>query len=79
MVPTKRLEHQDMTYEYHCPVCELTFEVEQKITEDPLKECPHCGAANPKRLVSGGTGFQLVGSGWAADNYSSSGPNKSSE
>ncbi len=57
-----------MTYEYECKECG-TIEVEQKISEEALKECPNCGG-EVKRLVSGGQGFQLKGGGWAATNYS---------
>jgi putative FmdB family regulatory protein len=54
------------TYEYCCENknCNHTWENESKITEDPLKTCPHCNKETAKRLVSGGQGFQLQGSGW---------------
>ncbi|MBC7344897.1 MAG: zinc ribbon domain-containing protein [Clostridia bacterium] len=38
------------TYEYKCSQCGR-FEVEQKITEEPLKECPTCGN-KVQRLIS---------------------------
>jgi putative FmdB family regulatory protein len=53
-----------MTYEYRCIACGYKWEAEQKITEEPLKECPECKKETAKRLVSGGQGFQLKGSGW---------------
>lgn len=58
------------TYEYVCESCEKTWEQTQTITEDPVKECPHCKALKAKRLVSGGTGFQLMGGGWSGEGYS---------
>ncbi len=53
-----------MTYEYQCTSCSHEWEAEQKITEEPLKECPQCHKETAKRLVSGGTGTHLKGDGW---------------
>jgi len=50
------------TYEYECAECGLKFERRQAITEAPLVECPACGGG-VRRLISGGTGFILKGSG----------------
>lgn len=58
------------TYEYMCNSCEVKFEVEQSIKDDPLQQCPTCKEKSLKRLISN-TSFILKGSGWAADNYSS--------
>lgn len=60
-----------MTYEYRCRSCGHTWESEQKITAEPEQECPCCHERTAQRLVSGGTGFQLKGAGWAKDSYSS--------
>jgi len=62
-------------YEYACEKCESEFEVEQRITEDPLKSCPKCRSRRIKRLISR-TSFSLKGGGWYADGYS---PNGGSE
>lgn len=35
-----------------------------------LEECPYCQAKDPKRLISSGGSFILVGQGWAKDSYS---------
>lgn len=59
------------TYEYACEACENTWEAEQRITEDPLKDCPKCGAEKARRLISGSR-FVLKGGGWYADGYGSS-------
>jgi putative FmdB family regulatory protein len=61
------------TYTYRCEV-HGEFDVEHSIKEQ-LEECPKCleEGLEPKkvvRLISGGTGFLLSGSGWARDNYS---------
>ena len=64
-------------YEYACEKCEREFEVEQRITEDPVKTCPHCRSRRVKRLISQ-TSFVLKGGGWHSDLYSASKDSKSS-
>ena len=56
------------TYEYGCEACGKTWELEQRITEAPVKKCAECGELKAKRLISGGT-FMLKGGGWYADGY----------
>ncbi len=50
------------TYEYECGACG-PFEQFQRITEDPLADCPRCGSA-VRRLISSGTGIIFKGSGF---------------
>jgi putative FmdB family regulatory protein len=50
------------TYDYRCENCG-TFEKIQKITEEPLTECPECGAP-VHRLISRNVGVVLKGSGF---------------
>ncbi len=57
-------------YEYACERCDEEFEVEQRITDDPLKRCPSCRSPKVKRLISQ-TSFVLKGGGWYSDLYSS--------
>ena len=59
-------------YEYACGKCGHEFELEQRITEDPVKTCPKCRARKVKRLISQ-TSFVLKGGGWYSDLYSSPG------
>ncbi len=59
-------------YEYACEKCEREFEVEQRITDDPVKSCPRCKSRKIKRLISR-TSFVLKGGGWYSDLYSSRG------
>ena len=53
-------------YEYKCSECGV-FEVTQRITEDPLEECPAC-QGEIKKLISN-TSFQLKGTGWYITDY----------
>ena len=50
-------------YEYRCQSCGHEMEKLQKISDDPLLECPACFEAALKKLVSA-AGFRLSGSGW---------------
>lgn len=50
-------------YEYQCKACGHEFEAIQKITDDPLKDCPACGDLELTKLVSA-AGFRLKGGGW---------------
>jgi putative FmdB family regulatory protein len=56
-------------YEYKCTSCNDQFEVTQKITDDPLSTCEHCGG-ELKRLITN-TSFVLKGSGWYVTDYPS--------
>jgi putative FmdB family regulatory protein len=57
-------------YEYACERCGDEFEVEQRITDAPVKSCPACRSRKIKRLISQ-TSFVLKGGGWHADLYAS--------
>jgi putative FmdB family regulatory protein len=59
------------TYEYACEACGNSWEAEQRITADALKDCPKCGEPKARRLISGSR-FLLKGGGWYADGYGSS-------
>jgi putative FmdB family regulatory protein len=50
-------------YEYGCTNCEHTFDTLQKISDPPLTDCPECGQAALRRLVSAPR-FRLKGDGW---------------
>ena len=50
-------------YEYQCKNCGHDLEAMQKITERPLKKCPHCGKSQLQRLMSAPV-FRLKGGGW---------------
>ena len=61
-------------YEYRCTACAHELEVLQKISDDPLVECPECGGTL-KRLVSA-PNFRLKGSGWYETDFKSDGDTK---
>ena len=50
-------------YGYVCQRCEHTLDALQKISDDPLTDCPACGAAALKRQLSAPR-FRLKGGGW---------------
>ncbi len=50
-------------YEYQCSACGHEFESIQRISDDPLKDCPVCQKPELKKLVSA-SGFRLKGGGW---------------
>ncbi len=44
-----------ITYAYRCDACGHTFEARQRMTAEPLRECPACGGS-VRRLITGGLG-----------------------
>jgi putative FmdB family regulatory protein len=50
-------------YEYRCQECGHELEKLQRMSDDPLTDCPACGKPQLKRLVSA-AGFRLKGGGW---------------
>ena len=60
-----------MTYLYRCDACEREWEAVQKITDDPIDICRHCGERKAHRLIATPAPFVLKGGGWHADLYGS--------
>ena len=56
-------------YEYECKECDKVFEVQQRMSDDPLTNCPECDG--PVRKLVSMSSFQLKGGGWYADGYAS--------
>jgi putative FmdB family regulatory protein len=50
-------------YEYQCKSCGHELEAMQKVSDAPLKKCPHCGKTQLQRLMSAPV-FRLKGAGW---------------
>src|SRR6056297_553420 len=57
------------TYEYRCPKGH-SFELFQRMSDDPVAKCPECGA-EAERLISGGAGFLFKGDGFYITDYRS--------
>ncbi|MHB8338647.1 MAG: FmdB family zinc ribbon protein, partial [Ignavibacteriaceae bacterium] len=43
------------TYDYKCNVCGYSFEMFQKMNDEPINVCPKCNG-NVKRLIGTGAG-----------------------
>lgn len=50
-------------YEYACTNCKHTLDALQKMSDDPLTECPECGKTSLKKCLSAPR-FRLKGQGW---------------
>ena len=50
-------------YEYACKECGHTLDALQKLADAPLTDCPECGKAALRRLISAPR-FRLKGEGW---------------
>ncbi len=57
-------------YEYECKQCSHKMEALQKMNDDPLRDCPECGKAELKKLISA-VGFRLKGAGWYETDFKS--------
>jgi len=57
-------------YEYECKACGHRLEAIQKISDDPLTECPECNKPQLKKLISA-AGFRLKGGGWYETDFKS--------
>lgn len=55
-------------YAYKCSSCGHAKDVLQKLSDEPLRVCPACGAASFSKQVTA-AGFQLKGSGWYATDF----------
>lgn len=62
-------------YEYVCEACGHDLEVLQKLSDDPLTQCPKCGKAKLKKRVSA-AGFRLKGAGWYETDFKKGGDKK---
>ncbi|MFJ1267721.1 FmdB family zinc ribbon protein [Legionella lytica] len=55
-------------YEYQCTNCHHHFDLMQKISDEPVKQCPECEKDTVIKLISA-AGFQLKGTGWYATDF----------
>ena len=57
-------------YEYQCQSCGHAVEALQKISEEPLTECPICKKPDLAKKISA-SGFRLKGAGWYETDFKS--------
>jgi putative FmdB family regulatory protein len=57
-------------YEYACEACGHAMEKLQKISDEPLKDCPQCQQPRLRKLISA-VAFRLKGSGWYETDFKS--------
>lgn len=50
-------------YEYMCQSCKHIEEAIQKVSDEPLVDCPQCGRPDLKKQVTAAS-FKLKGGGW---------------
>jgi putative FmdB family regulatory protein len=50
-------------FDYSCKACGHSFDILQKLGAEPLTDCPECGQADLKKLMSA-PAFHLKGKGW---------------
>lgn len=57
-------------YEYICTECEHDHEALQKMSDEPLVDCPACSEPALKKKISA-PGFRLSGTGWYETDFKS--------
>ena len=59
-------------YTYRCRTCDYEFDKEQRMSEDPLTDCPECGQPQLRKVVNS-VGVVFKGSGfYVTDNRNGS-------
>ena len=66
------------TYEYECKACGERHDIFQKMSDDPLVDCPSCGKPELKKLLSAAA-FQLKGNGWYQTDFRNNGKKDSAK
>jgi putative FmdB family regulatory protein len=64
-------------YPYVCTACGHEFDALQKISDEPLTECPSCGESTLRKRLAA-PAFQLKGTGWYETDFKNSGKAKQS-
>ena len=60
-------------YPYKCSACGHAADALQKMSADPLTDCPACGKSTYSKQLTA-PGFQLKGSGWYVTDFKSGAP-----
>lgn len=64
-------------YPYVCTACGHEFDALQKLSDDPLTECPECGESTLRKRLAA-PAFQLKGTGWYETDFKHGGKGKQS-
>ena len=59
-------------YEYECADCGHQMQALQKMSDDPLKDCPACENPALSKKISA-AGFRLSGGGWYETDFKTGG------
>jgi putative FmdB family regulatory protein len=59
-------------YDYQCAACGHVLDALQKLSDEPLTDCPECGAPALKRQISAPQ-FRLKGGGWYETDFKKDG------
>ncbi|MDX9874475.1 MAG: zinc ribbon domain-containing protein [Spongiibacteraceae bacterium] len=59
-------------YEYQCQACNHELEALQKLSDEPLRDCPACNKSALQKKISA-AGFRLKGGGWYETDFKTSG------
>ena len=57
-------------YAYKCAACGFAKDLLQKLSDEPLTQCPQCHKPTFSKQLTA-AGFQLKGSGWYATDFKS--------
>lgn len=65
-------------YPYVCTACGHEFDALQKISDEPLTECPECGESTLRKRLAA-PAFQLKGTGWYETDFKHGGKGKQTD
>ena len=59
-------------YAYQCQACGHSLDVLQKLRDEPLRDCPQCGAPSLRKQLTAPV-FRLKGGGWYETDFKKGG------
>lgn len=65
-------------YPYVCSSCGHEFDLLQKVSDDPLRQCPDCGEDSLRKKLTAAA-FHLKGTGWYETDFKNKGAAKDKE
>ncbi|MCE2982263.1 MAG: zinc ribbon domain-containing protein [Parachlamydia sp.] len=66
-------------YDYHCTSCGHAEEILQKMSDQPLGQCPSCQQEAFQRKLGNGTGLHFKGSGFYITDYAPEAPKENTK